>query len=228
LLKVGPRGGEARSFLVVEDDLRLTEMLASVLRPPGWEPIFAASGSEALMQLRAGAVPAVALVDLGLPDIDGIELIRKMAAFRPGLPVVVLTACTHTSRILESIRAGATGYLFKEDLGRGLGAALGEAASGGAPMSPAVARFVLDQVRVQGLPSATRVPPPVLTERERQVVEQLARGLSYGQVAGVLDISANTVRTYVRGIYEKLCVCSKTEAVLAALRLGLIAASLRD
>ena len=95
-------------------------------------------------------------------------------------------------------------------------------------MSPAVARFVLDQLRGPEAPRAARAPAPILTERERQVVGQLARGLSYNQVASVLDISANTVRTYVRGIYEKLCVCSKTEAVLAALRLGLISSSMRD
>src|SRR5205807_48428 len=100
------------------------------------------------------------------------------------------------------------------DLGRGLEAALTEALAGGAPMSRAVARLVLAQLRRNGGPAALPTDSPALTERERQVVEQLARGLAYDQVAVVMSISANTVRTHVRAIYEKLSVCSKTEAVL--------------
>jgi DNA-binding NarL/FixJ family response regulator len=214
-----------KPLLVVEDDPRLRDLLGSVLCPPGWRPVLTGTGAEALQRLAAGCAPAVAVVDLGLPDMDGVQLIQRLAETRPSLPIVVLTVCTEERRILEAIRAGARGYLFKEDLGRGLAAALDEALAGGAPMSRAVARLVLQQVRRDPEPPASAADRPVLTDRERQVVEQLARGLTYDQVGSVLDISANTVRSYVRAIYEKLCVCSKTEAVLAALRLGLIGAA---
>jgi DNA-binding NarL/FixJ family response regulator len=134
-----------------------------------------------------------------------------------------LTLCTEEGRTLEAIRGGARGYLFKDDLGRGLEPALNEAFAGGAPMSRPVARLLLEELQRQ-LPPASELRP-ALTDRERQVIEQLARGLSYEQVALVLEISTNTVRSYVRTIYDKLCVSSKTEAVLAAVRLGIIAAA---
>jgi DNA-binding NarL/FixJ family response regulator len=181
------------------------------------------SGAEAMAQLSKVA-PQVALVDLGLPDISGVELIRRIAAACPNLPIVVLTVCTEDAQILEAFRAGARGYLFKEDLGRDLVPALDEALAGGAPMSRPVARLVLEQLREAEVTERPSAPPlPALTDRERQVVEQLARGLSYELVGTVLGISTNTVRTYIRTIYEKLCVCSRTEAVVVALRLGLVA-----
>jgi DNA-binding NarL/FixJ family response regulator len=218
-----------RRLLVVEDDERVRGLLATMLCPPGWDPVLAGNATEALAQLRKNADIGVALVDLGLPDLDGVELIKRIAAAYPSLPAVVLTVCTEERKILEAFRAGARGYLFKEDLANLLAPALEEAVAGGAPMSRAVARLVLAQVRDERdddgdaakttLPAASR---PIVTERERQVIEQLARGLSYSQVAGILDISSNTVRSYIRTIYEKLAVCSKTEAVLVALRLGIV------
>lgn len=216
---------EERPFLLVEDDPELCRLIGSVLRPPGWLPVITVSGAEALAQLDAGVEPSVVVVDLGLPDMDGVTLIQRMTTLRPGLPILVLTVCVDERRILEALRAGARGYLFKEDLSRGLGTALGEVLAGGAPMSRAVARLVLDQLRPQQEREPGVAPSPAaLTKQECRVLEEFARGLSYEQVAGILDISANTVRTYVRLIYDKLCVCSKTEAVLVALRLGLIAA----
>jgi DNA-binding NarL/FixJ family response regulator len=218
-----------RRLLVVEDDERVRGLLGTALCPPGWEPVLAGNATEALAQLRRDADIGVALVDLGLPDLDGVELIKRISAAYPLLPAVVLTVCTEERKILEAFRAGARGYLFKEDLANRLAPALEEALAGGAPMSRAVARLVLAQVREERddasdatkttIPAASR---PIVTERERQVIEQLARGLSYSQVAGILDISSNTVRSYIRTIYEKLAVCSKTEAVLVALRLGIV------
>ena len=207
---------------MVDDDEPFRDALVSTLDSSSWQPIFAASGEEALALLGdTGRPPAVALVDPGLPGVDGGALLGRLVARRPELPIVVLTACTENRRILEAIRLGARGYIFKEDLGRGLESALNEAFAGGAPMSRAVTRLLLDELR-RDPAGVDPKPPRLLTEREREVVEQLARGLSYEQVGAVLDVSSNTVRTYVRAIYRKLSVCSKTEAVLAALRLGII------
>lgn len=219
--------GRKRHLLVVEDDQRVRGLLGTVLCPAGWEAVLAGNGAEALAHLRADADIGVALVDLGLPDVDGVELIKRISATHPLLPAVVLTVCTEERRILEAFRAGARGYLFKEDLANLLAPAIEEAVAGGAPMSRAVARLVLAQLRDDAPGEAATPPVPatsrsIVTERERQVIEQLARGLSYSQVAGILQISSNTVRSYIRTIYEKLAVCSKTEAVLVALRLGIV------
>lgn len=212
----------SRRLLVVEDDERLLRLLGTSLCPSGWQPVLAATGAEALAHLRADAAPSVALVDLGLPDLDGVELVRHLAAAHPTMPVLILSVCSDERRILEAFRAGACGYLFKEDLAGALAPALDEAVVGGAPMSRAVARLLLAEVRGEVRAAAPTESRPGLTSRERQVIEQLARGLSYDDVARVLEISPNTVRSHVRTIYEKLAVSSKTEAVLLALRLGLV------
>jgi len=212
-----------RRLLVVEDDDRILALLGTVFCPAGWVALQAGSGAEAMARLREDSDLAVALVDLGLPDVQGVDLIRQISATRPLLPMVVLSVCTDERKILDAFRAGARGYLFKEDLATLLAPALEEALAGGAPMSRAVARLVLDQLHEDAPepdpPAASR---PLVTERERQVIEQLARGLSYSQVGGMLNISSNTVRSYIRTIYEKLAVCSKTEAVMEALRLGIV------
>lgn len=213
-----------RRLLVVEDDSTLRSYLGSVC-PAGWHATLVGFAKDALRAVRnrsAGDFD-VALVDLGLPDLDGVELIQAIAAERPTLPIVVLSICTAERRMLEAFRAGARGYVFKDDLGRGLAPVLEQALAGGAPMSRAVARLVLDQLRApEPVPSSGPEPHPMLTDREQQVIEQLAHGLSYAQVGAALDISPNTVRSYIRTIYEKLCVTSKTEAVMAALRMGLL------
>ncbi|HVX95327.1 MAG TPA: response regulator, partial [Polyangia bacterium] len=136
---------ESRSFLVVEDDRRLRELLGSVLCPPGWKAILTATAADALAALAAR--PSVIVLDLGLPDMDGVALIRRIRAADAELPVVVLTVRTDADDVLAAFRAGAQGYLLKEDLGRGLGAALEEALHGGAPISRGVARHLLAELR---------------------------------------------------------------------------------
>jgi DNA-binding NarL/FixJ family response regulator len=210
-------------FLVVEADPRLQDLLQSVLRPEGWRPLVASSAAEALARLDGGGeAPEVAIVDLAVPDADGASLIGRLAGRWPELPIVVLTSPTTGEHVIEALRRGARGYLFKDDLARGLGWALDEAAAGGAPMSRAVTRLLLEQLRTEPEAKVRNANGVSLTDGERRVVEQLARGLSYEEVGSVLEISANTVRSYIRTLYEKLCVSSKTEAVLTAMQLGLI------
>lgn len=164
-----------------------------------------------------------ALVDLGLPDRDGVELVRELVEANPSLPVVVLTIQGASPRVLAAFQAGARGYLLKEQLGTRLIPALNEAISGGMPMSPAIARQVLGVLR--SLPAPVHLEKsltPDLTERELAVLNAFAEGMSYARAAEHLDISINTLRTHVRNIYSKLMVETRTEAVLFALQLGLL------
>jgi DNA-binding NarL/FixJ family response regulator len=163
--------------------------------------------------------PDVTLVDLSLPDCDGTELIRDLCRERPGMPVVVVTQVSDEARILSAIRAGAAGYVFKADVGQRMVQVIEEAARGGAPMSRPVARLLLRVYR-GGLPTTPQAP--ALTRRERSVLAMLAEGKSYAEVGIKLGVSENTVRSHVRSIYEKLGVSSKTEAVMAGLRMGLV------
>lgn len=180
-----------------------------------FEPTIAGTVAEARDAL-AGVRPDLVICDLGLPDGDGVDLIAEIVRQRPELPVLVLTVASSEARILAALRVGACGYLLKEDLGSRLVTAIGEALAGGVPMSRAVARVVLSQVRGRGAPG------PALTPRELSIVEMLSRGHSYEDVATGLGISVNTVRSHVRSLYDKLEVSSKTEAVMEALRRGFI------
>jgi two-component system nitrate/nitrite response regulator NarL len=197
------------TLLCVDDDARLNQVLALLLRRTGLVCRFVCSGREALDDLER-EIPDVVLVDLGLPDLDGVDLIRQISGRWPDLPVLVITIATAPARILAALRAGAQGYLFKEDLRRKLPAAVKEILAGGSPLSSAAAQVVLKSLREP--PNA--VASSCLTERERSVLDCLSRGLTYEEVGNVLDISINTVRTHVRRIYAKLDVSTKIEAAL--------------
>ena len=210
------------AVLFVEDDARYQRSIAALLPASGLEVTFAGSGREAL-GLLAFVKPDVCVVDLGLPDMAGDDLIRELKRLLPGLPVVVLSVVSSEVKIIGALRAGAAGYLLKEDAGRLLTRAIDEVLLGGAPMSASVAQLVLSELRglnSQKVPATSQQRP--LTRREIEIVQYLSRGLSYENVGTALGISANTVRAHIRSIYDKLVVASKTEAVMAALRLGLL------
>jgi len=201
-------------LLLVEDDVSSSASIQALVEHAGYAVQTAASGRAALALFRRKK-PEIVLLDLGLPDMEGAALVRHMQAEDARVPIIVLSVVTSEARILEALRAGALGYLFKDDLGRLL-PALSEALAGGAPMSPSVARLVLGQL--QERPS--QPPPGLLTTREREVLERLAGGLSYEQIALTLQVALNTVRTHVRSIYRKLDAATRLEAVLAGVKLG--------
>ncbi len=206
--------------LFVDDDEAFLSALDLVFEGRAVEVLKATCVSDAL---AIAAPPDAAFIELGLPDGDGVDLVRRFVARWPEVPVVVLTVSKAGRRVLDAFRAGAQGYLFKEDVGSGLESALREALAGGAPMSRAVARMVLDALSALPGPSGhPRATDPSLTSRELDVVRLLADGCTYDQVAHALGVSVNTVRAHVRRIYEKLAVGNRTEAVLAAIRLGLL------
>ena len=208
--------------LLVEDDEEFVEALLLVLGDTIKLEV-APSGAAALS--AQGPFDA-ALVDLGLPDADGVDVVRALVDKAPSLPVVVLTIQGASARVLAAFQAGARGYLLKEQLGTQLVPAVKAAMAGGIPMSPAIARRVLGLLR--SLPAPLQVEKagaPDLTERELAVLLAFADGMSYARAAEHLEISINTLRTHVRNIYAKLMVETRTEAVLFALQLGLLGRS---
>jgi DNA-binding NarL/FixJ family response regulator len=211
-------------MLVVEDDRRLGAVLERLLGSSEIEAVIAPSGKRAL-ELVARSTFDLVLVDLGLPDLDGVDLITQVVARCPRTPVLVLTIVSAEERIFAALRAGACGYLYKEDLGSRLLPAIDEALGGGTPMSPDVTRLLVEHVRRGGASTGQEHDrrADILSERERAVLERFASGERYEDVARALDVSVNTVRSHVRSIYDKLDVCSKTEAVVVATRLGLLA-----
>lgn len=203
--------------LCVDDDPRVLDVVEAVLSAQGvpalrCETVAAACGAIC-------PATALAVVDLWLPDGTGIDVLRALALARPSVPVVVLTVDDRPAQVIEALRLGARGYVLKEELHDRLGAVIDAARAGELTLSPGPAQALRGQItpRVVNPPSAA-----ILTVAEHTVLEGLALGYSYDQCALLAGISVNTVRTHVRAIYRKLDVSSKTEAVLTALRLGLL------
>ena len=184
--------------------------------------------------LIAGPRADVYLIDLGLPDMDGTELIRQAVATHAGCDVVVVTVFADDAHIVASIEAGATGYLLKDSASADIVACIRTLVDGGSPVSPLIARRILQKVRDGLVPlqadtdAADQAAAPAavaasnLTEREIQILRLLGKGLAYGEIGTALFISAHTVAQHIKNIYRKLAVHSRGEAVYAASKLGLV------
>ncbi len=161
--------------------------------------------------------PDVVLMDINLPGMPGIECVSRLKHAAPNLPVLMLTVYDDSEKIFKSLMAGATGYLLKRTPKDKLLEAIREINVGGAPMSRQIARRVVRyfQDLKQAPQTAQRAPEVAsLTDREEQVLGNLAKGQAYKEIADLMGISFETVRTHVRTIYEKLHVHSRTEATL--------------
>jgi DNA-binding NarL/FixJ family response regulator len=162
----------------------------------------------------------VLLLDIGLPGASGIEGARRFRAAVPDLQILVLTVFADSEHVFRALCAGANGYLLKDTPPQKLLEAIRDVHDGGAPMSPSIARRVLQTFR--SLPVLAASEDAALSVREREVLKWLAEGYSYQAAAGQLGISVDTVRAHVRKIYDKLHVHTRSEAVLKAMRRGLL------
>jgi DNA-binding NarL/FixJ family response regulator len=214
---------DADPVLIVEDDRVFRETFARAFTESPQFRVQAAVGnvSDALESLRAAA-PRVLVVDLGLPDGSGLEVIQDATRRWPGCAILVVTVFGDEEHVVNAIEAGASGYLLKDASADELLAAARDLIAGGSPISPMVARLVLNRMRA---PPAVSAPDPdevELTEREAQILGYVARGFSFSDICALLGITANTVKTHVNRIYRKLAVHSRGQAVYEATRLGLI------
>ena len=164
------------------------------------------------------------LVDIGLPSGSGIELIREAHQTLPNCDVMVVTVFGDERHVLECIEAGATGYLLKDSKDLEIIDQIRSLYEGGSPISPAIARQLLVRFQaVEALPDVRKVSEvPGLSTQERTVLEMSAKGYSYEETARLLNLSPRTIETYVKRIYLKLQVHSKSEAIYEARKLGLI------
>ncbi len=210
--------GDALTVWIVEDHAGIRNSLAALI---GGTPGFCCSGSFGSMEAalsRTGEAPKVALVDIGLPGISGIEGIRMLRERHPATCSIMLTVYDDDERIMEAICAGAIGYLLKNTPPARLLEAVRESVEGGSPMSPAVARRVFELFR--------RVQPPVtadykLTPHELRILDLMVQGENRKTAAAKLGAKVDTISYHVRHIYEKLQVHSRSEAVAKALRSGI-------
>lgn len=173
----------------------------------------------------------VYLIDLGLPDMSGIKVIKHALKTHPGCDVMVVTVFGDDGHVLSSIEAGATGYVLKDSSPAEITACIHELRNGGAPISPVIARKILQRFQrkhtgaahdAQPARADTDEPDTAMTERELEVLRALAKGLSLREIGEAHFISAHTVAGHVKNIYRKLAVHSRGEAVYEATKLGLI------
>jgi RNA polymerase sigma factor (sigma-70 family) len=200
---------------IVEDDARVRESLAGLIsRAPGFECVSSyPTGEEALAQIPKKK-PEVVLMDINLPGMSGIDCVRKLKAVEPSCQIVMLTVYENTEQIFKALSNGASGYLLKATLPEELLTAIQEVHRGGSPMTSHIARKVVQSFQQSSAAKATEN----LSPREQEVLELLAKGFLYKEIADQLHISFETVHTYIRRIYEKLQVRSRTEAVAKYLR----------
>jgi DNA-binding NarL/FixJ family response regulator len=215
------------SVLIVEDEPEfLQRFTEAVLADPELSLVAGVTTGRAGLAMLDAQPPDVLLVDLGLPDISGIELIRHAAKHLPNCDVLVVTMFGDDAHVMGSIEAGATGYLLKDAQATRVAAAIHEVRAGGSPISPSIARKVLAAATVPAptapvAPAAPAEPSP-LSERETEILRLVAKGFSFDAVGELLSISPHTVVTHVKKIYRKLAVHSRGEAVYEASQMGLL------
>lgn len=201
---------------IIEDDEWIRENLASQIRENS-DFSFTASyrnGEEALERIPA-AIPDVVLMDINLPRMSGIECVRKLKSLLPSTHVLMLTVYEDSDKIFDSLLAGASGYLLKRTPQSEILDAIRDVSNGNSPMTGHIARKVVQYFNQRG---SSQQEIEKLSRREREVLDRLAQGMPYKEIADVLAVSIDTVRMHIKGIYSKLHVHSRGEAVAKYLR----------
>lgn len=202
---------------LVEDDEKIRSNLILLLEESkGFRCVGAYPDAESALKDMPNKSPEIVLMDINLPNMDGIECTSLLKIKMPELMIVMLTVYEDTGKIFQSLQAGAVGYLLKLTKPEDILAALEEVSSGGSPMSAQIARKVVQSFYKEK--TKTNIAQVPLTPREEEVLNHLAKGYLYKEIASELSISTDTVHNHIRKIYEKLQVHSRTEAVVKYLK----------
>ena len=210
------QSGNPITVAVVEDVEGIRENLAALLnRAPGYRCVGAYPDAERAVAALRESHPEVILMDINLPGASGIEATRAVKEFRPDARIVMFTIYEESQALFDSLKAGACGYLLKRTSPEKILEAIREAFAGGVPLNPQMAAKIAHYFRESG--SAVDEVGR-LSERERQVLELMAEGFLYKEIADRLRIQTETVHQFTKRIYEKLHVHSRTEAVVKFLK----------
>jgi DNA-binding NarL/FixJ family response regulator len=223
---------------LVEDDVRIRERLVQVIsQAPSLQLLFVASTAAQLLDWLGQHAVNVLLVDLGLPDRSGLEVIREARQMQPACSAMVITMFGDEASMLAAFEAGARGYLLKDGTEADLASHVQSLHAGGSPMTPIIARQLLARWHAVRAPVSTQVTSPKaavrsptveaakvegLSPRESEVLDLIARGFIYLEIADRMGVSVSTVQSHVRNIYGKLGVHNKAEAVFEARQCGLL------
>src|SRR5258708_7133709 len=202
---------------IVDDDEGIRTSLAALIRRASFLRLTGDyPAAETALKEIPRRPPDVVLMDINLPGISGVECARQLKTALPSIQFLMLTVYEDSDSLFNSFKAGASGYLLKRTASARLLEAIRDVHAGGAPMTPQLARRV---VQFFTKPAAAQTSPvSLLTAGEKECLDQLANGYAYKEIADRMNISIDTVRSYVRTVYEKLHVHSRTEAVVKYLR----------
>ena len=197
---------------IVEDDPGVRSSLVKLINSsPGYRCVSHHSSAENALEEIPKLKPDVTLMDINLPGLNGVECVRKLKPQTPRTQIIMLTVYQNPDNIFKALAAGATGYLLKQTPPAELLAAIRDVNDGGSPMSGHIARKIVQSF--QESPVAALNPGDALSPREAEVLDLLAKGFLYKEIADQMKISYATVHTHIRHVYEKLHVRSRTEAV---------------
>jgi len=205
------------SIAIVEDNDKIRDLIRQYLdNQENYECKMAFDSVEALLkEAREGHLPDVILMDIELPGMSGIDGMKLIKNQHPEIEIIILTVYHDSHKIFDSLCAGASGYLLKHTSLPEIKEAIETLVDGGSPMSPQIARKVIDYFKK---PEIKKEPESELTPREQEIVVGLVDGLSYKMIADRMGIAIDTVRAHIRNIYKKLHVNSKAEVIAKSLR----------
>jgi DNA-binding NarL/FixJ family response regulator len=213
---------ERPSVFIVDDHSFFRSGLRSLLAEHGFEVVGEAPSGEAALPLVERRRPDVVVMDLNMPGMSGVEATRRLSERSPAPTVLVLTVSTAQADVIDALEAGAAGYLLKDspsdELARGIWAAL----EGDTPLSPRVARILVERARLRAGGTAQARQAASLSDREHEVLRLIAEGLDNGEIARTLFVSPTTVKHHVSSIFTKLGVGNRVQAAIEAVRIGLI------
>ena len=209
-------------LMLADDHRMLREGLRRSLTDEGFDVVGEASDGDEAVRLADSLRPDVILMDVTMPDVDGVEATRRIHQQLPDVRVVMLTMHADQSVIAEALRAGASGYLVKDCSTDEIADAVRQAASEDATLSPELATAMLDEVRRIEPDPVEADADRVVTKREVEVLQLIADGCSTPEVAERLFISQKTVKNHLASIYHKLDARDRTQAVLQAVRMGIV------
>lgn len=223
--KAFSRRAPKRHVLVAEDEPAFERLISRVIASlnGGWHLHVCRTGKEAVAFLNETEITLeLALVDLGLPYVSGIEVIRQAHERFPEMPIAVISVISAESSVLAAIQAGACGYILKDDNELSISQGIDQILQGNYPISISLAKYLFKQIGGGGHAPKTDQALPALSPKELELLEQLSQGYSYGEAAKNMGVTLSTIQSHIQKLYRKLDVRSQTKALMKARQGGLL------